>query len=224
MGKKTILTTVQREFLDIVIAEPYLRRKYYWTGGTVLAEMYLHHRESEDIDLFTEKAEVHLPSITKFVGIAGAKIGAKSIKHSRFLGLQSFLFSLPNESKLKVDFNYYPFARVYIGQKWNGLQIDSLEDIAVNKIHTMAMKPRARDFVDLFFILRLKKSDFSVRHLIKTAKIKFDWHINAIQLGENFAKVVTAGDLPRMLVPFDPHEMEEFFLSLAKDLKKEIFT
>ncbi|MBI4066886.1 nucleotidyl transferase AbiEii/AbiGii toxin family protein [Candidatus Gottesmanbacteria bacterium] len=223
MGNKTILTKIQRKFLDLVIAEPYLRKKYYWTGGTELAEMYLCHRESEDIDLFTEHEEVYLPNITKFVGIAGAKIGAKSIKHTRFLGLYSFLFTLPNENKLKVDFNYYPFTRINKERRWNGLEIDSLEDIAVNKIHTMAMKPRARDFVDLFFILRLKKSEFSVNHLIKMAKIKFDWHINRIQIGENFAKVVTVKDLPRMLVPFNPQKMENFFLALALDLKKEIF-
>ena len=55
------------------------------------------------------------------------------------------------------------------------------------------------------------------------AKSKFDWHIDQIQLGENFAKVVTVKDLPKMLVPFDQKEMEKFFLDLAKKLKKDIF-
>ena len=223
MGKKTVLTPIQRKFLELVVAEPYLRRKYYWTGGTVLAEIYLHHRESEDIDLFSEKSEVHLPSVSKFVSIVGAKMGAKKIEHSRFLGLHSFLFVFNGGSKLKVDFNYYPFTRINMGQRWNGLEMDSLEDIAVNKIHTMAMKPRARDFVDLFFILKGGKYEFSVEELVKQAKIKFDWHINSLQLGENFAKVVTASDLPRMLAPFNQQEMEKFFLAKAKELKKEIF-
>ena len=93
MGQKTILTPVQRKFLELVIKEPYLKRKYYWTGGTVLAEIYLQHRESEDIDLFSEDSEIHLPSISKLVGIAGAKMGAKKIEHSRFLDLHSFLFN-----------------------------------------------------------------------------------------------------------------------------------
>lgn len=31
------------------------------------------------------------------------------------------------------------------------------------------------------------------------------------------------GDFPKMLVPFDRKDMENFFLNLAKSLKKEIF-
>lgn len=223
MGQKTILTPIQRKFLELVVSEPYLKRKYYWTGGTVLSELYLHHRDSEDVDLFTEASEVHLPSVSKFIGIVGTKLGAERINHTRFLGLQSFIFSFPNNDKLKVDFNYYPFVRIKIGQKWNGLAVDSLEDIATNKVHTLAMKPRSRDFVDLFFILKDKKYRLSVRELIKKAKIKFDWHINPVQLGENFAKVVTVSDLPRMLVSFDRQEMEDFFFQKAEELKKEIF-
>lgn len=224
MEQKTILTGLQRKFLELVLKEPYILKNYYWTGGTVLSEFYLHHRDSEDIDLFTEKAEVDLPSISKFVGITGKKLKSAKISHSRFLGLQSFIFFLRSKEKLKVDFNFYPFARINLGKKWNGLEIDSLEDIAVNKIHTASMKPRARDFVDLFFLLNGKGCQaYSIPRLISYAKAKFDWHIDPVQLGENFAKVVTFTDFPKMLVPFNPKEMEDFFLKLAKGMKSEIF-
>lgn len=225
MGKKAILSNVQRRFLELVLKESYILKRYYWTGGTVLAEFYLHHRESYDIDLFTEK-EVHLPSISKFVGIAGTLLGAQKISHTRFLGLHSFVFSLKNKKTLKVDFNYYPFPRINRGKKWKGLAIDSLLDIAVNKLHTIAMKPRVRDFVDLYFLLNKEKQldeDLSIKSLHSLAKAKFDWHIEPIQLGENFAKVVTFKDFPKMLVPFDKKKMEDFFLTLARSLKKEIF-
>lgn len=220
MGKKTFITPIQKRFLELVVKEPYLLRRYYWTGGTVLAEFYLHHRESYDIDLFTEK-EVYLPSISKFVGIAGTKLGAERITHQRFLGLHGFFFHLPGGKVLKVDFNYYPFPRIERDKKWQGLEVDSLLDIAVNKIHTVSLKPRARDFVDIYFIL--KKEGFALEKLVDLAKAKFDWHIAPLQLGENFAKVVTFSDFPRMLVPFERKEMEEFFLKLAKSLEKEIF-
>lgn len=36
-------------------------------------------------------------------------------------------------------------------------------------------------------------------------------------------QVLNRKDLPRMLVSFNPKEMEEFFLKLAKSLEKEIF-
>lgn len=49
MGQKTILTPIQRKFLDLVQAKSYLTKRYYW----------LHHRDSEDIDLFCVKFMGH---------------------------------------------------------------------------------------------------------------------------------------------------------------------
>ncbi|KKU57420.1 MAG: hypothetical protein UX80_C0016G0007 [Candidatus Amesbacteria bacterium GW2011_GWA2_47_11b] len=223
MGQKTILTPIQRKFLDLFQAENYLTKRYYWTGGTVLSEVYLHHRNSEDIDLFTEKGEVHLPSIKDFVSISGAKLGAKGISYTRFLGLHTFVFNFNDGSQLKIDFNYYPFPRINTGRKWNKIDIDSIEDIATNKVHTISVKPRSRDFIDLYFLLKDKKWGLSLPRLIGLAKAKFDWNINPLQMGENLAKVVTVKDPPRMLVPFDQNEMESFLLKLAKSLNNDIF-
>lgn len=221
MGHKTILTPIQRKFLDLAVKEPYIVKNFYWTGGTVLAEIYLHHRESEDIDLFSDN-EIHVVAVSNFVGALAKKLKAHDITSQRFLGLYSYTLHF-STANLKIDFNYYPFPRINLGGTWQGLAIDSLEDIAVNKVHTIFMKPRDRDFVDLYFILK-DKNTFSLDRLIGLAKAKFDWHIEPAQLGENFAKVITTKDLPTMLVPFDQKEMEKFFLNLAKSLKKEIFT
>ncbi len=38
-----------------LLGESSLRDRFYWTGGTLLAEKYLHHRESYDVDLFTDR-------------------------------------------------------------------------------------------------------------------------------------------------------------------------
>ena len=220
MGQKTILNPIQRKFLDLAVKEPYLIKNYYWTGGTVLAEFYLHHRESEDIDLFSEN-EVNVEPVSDFVGAIAKKLKARDITSQRFLGLYSYTFHLATEN-LKIDFNYYPFPRINLGRKWQGLAIDSLEDIAVNKVHTMFMKPRIRDYIDLYFILR-EEEKFSLDRLINLAKAKFDWHIDPIQLGKTFMQITNLHDVPKMLVPFDRKEMESFFLSLASDLKKDIF-
>ena len=83
------------------------------------------------------------------------------------------------------------------------------------------MKPRARDYLDLFFIL--KNSDFTLKQLIMDAKAKFDWHIDPLLLGSQLKKVQTFQDFPKMLVAFDKGKMEKFFLSLAKSLEPDIF-
>lgn len=221
MEHKTILSKFQQQLLDLIIEEPYLLKNYYWSGGTALSEIYLHHRESYDIDLFTEKNEVHLPSVSKFVRSAAKKLHAKKIAPIRYLGLYSFTYILPNNSELKIDFNYYPFKQIEMGKKYKKLSVDSLIDIAANKVHTIFMKPRGRDYIDLYFILKENKH-LSIDRLILLADAKLDWHIDPLQLGENLAKVVSFTEKPKMFIRFNQQEMESYLLSLAKKLGSKI--
>ena len=220
MEKNSIFTPIQKRFLAAVIKEPYLLKKYYFTGGTVLSEFYLKHRTSEDIDLFSER-EVHLPSIAKFIKKAASKLSAPEIRQDQYLGLYTFFFVIPGQEDFKVDFNYYPFPRIEKGKTWRGLAIDSLLDIAVNKIHTLYMKPRAREYVDIYFIIQ--NTQYSLKDLIKFAKIKFDWHIEPLQLSRRFLEVISFKDYPKMLATFNKKKMQNFFIQEAQKLEKEIF-
>lgn len=221
MGNKTILKPIHRQFLDAVNKEKYITKNYYWTGGTVLSEFYLHHRDSQDIDLFIQDREVYLPPIASFMEKFRRLTKATGFSHETFLGLESFKLENNNVILLKVDFNYYPFLRINKGKKWKNIEIDSILDIAVNKVHTIYMKPRARDYIDLYFIMKTER--YSLDYLIKQAKAKFDWHIDPIQLGYKFTLVLKKQDFPKILVPFDQKEMEAFFLNLAKSLETKIF-
>ena len=49
---KKVLDDIQIQFLDEFKKDPYLLATFYLTGGTALAEYYLHHRKSEDLDFF----------------------------------------------------------------------------------------------------------------------------------------------------------------------------
>jgi len=86
------------------------------------------------------------------------------------------------------------------------------------------MKPRTRDYIDLFFIFKDKSMDLNA--LILLAKAKFDWDIDKMNLANQFIRVkdIKKKDYPNVLVPFNLNEMERFFLTLAKDLKKDIFS
>ena len=156
MGK-TILTSKQLDFLELIQTEPVIIKRYYWTGGTPLAEFYLRHRLSEDIDLFTEDKEVNQSQIDAYLRRISPQLSIKLIKRSQFLGLVSYKLTYQDNEELKVDFNYYPFPRIDKGKKYHRLQVDSLYDIAANKIHTMFMRPRTRDYVDIYFILKTAK-------------------------------------------------------------------
>jgi predicted nucleotidyltransferase component of viral defense system len=209
--------------LEFIGSQNQITKRFYLTGGTALAEFYLHHRFSEDIDLFTEGKEVYFPSIDAFLKKNSPKLQIKKFDRTQFLGLISYHLEYKDGSKLKVDFNYYPFPRIEKGLKLKNLNIDSLIDIATNKVHTLFMKPRTRDYIDLYFIF--KKEKFDLNKLILLAKAKFDWNIDKINLANQFIRVkdIKLEDYPKVLVPFKISEMEKFFLDLANDLKKDIF-
>lgn len=217
---KAILTPEQRDFLDIVADKKFLCERFYFTGGTPLAVFYLQHRISEDIDLFSER-EIHLPSIKSFVKEVQMKLHLKSADYTNFLGLHSFQLYFSESNVLKVDFNYYPFPRIEQGIKYKNLKVDSILDIAVNKVHTIAMKPRARDFIDIYFIIKEKGYDF--HDLLMKAKAKFDWHIDQIQLGSRLYLAKEQSDFPRMIKKINHDDWKSFFIEEARKLKKEIF-
>ncbi|MEO0205927.1 MAG: nucleotidyl transferase AbiEii/AbiGii toxin family protein [candidate division WOR-3 bacterium] len=218
--EEKVITSEQKQVLNFFSKEDYLTKRFYLTGGTPLSAFYLFHRISEDLDFFSEK-EVYLPAVRNFVQKLQKKINLVKVDYRRFLGLHSFYLFLTEERFLKIDFNYYPFRRIEKGMIYKNIEVDSLYDIAVNKVHTISMEARARDFIDIYFILKEKGYDF--KKLILDAKAKFDWHIDPVQLGTQLVKASDLSDYPRMLVKIDHDEWKEFFIKEALKLKKEIF-
>lgn len=218
--RNKILTKEQKRFLDLVSQEKYLCKRFYFTGGTPLCAFYLHHRLSEDIDLFSEK-EINLLPMRAFIGKVQKKFKLKQVDYRRFLGLHSFQLFFSNKNILKIDFNYYPFGRIERGIKYKNIEVDSILDIAANKVHTISMQPRARDFIDIYFII--KEKGYNFHDLLTKAKAKFDWHIDPVQLGSRLYTAKDLKDYPRMLKKIDHREWKEFFVEEAKKLKKEVF-
>lgn len=221
MGDTTILSQLQKRFLELVVKEKTILRDYYWTGGTVLSEFYLQHRDSEDIDLFTEKSEIKIGPINSMIKNIGNIIGAKKISYTQYLGLHTFTYDLGDGQKLKVDFNYYPFPRIEKGKKYLGLEYDSILDIAVNKIETITQRVRSRDFIDLYMII--KQFGYSVPDLIKTARSKFDHYTDPVTLAGKFLLVRQAIDLPKMRIELPDEEWRCFFEKEAMNLKAMVF-
>jgi hypothetical protein len=219
--EKSILTFHQRKVLEAISDEKYFTKRFYLAGGTALAEFYLKHRLSEDLDLFCEKQEVNPIPIGRFFNAQSKKLAIKKVETKRVMGLYSFFLHFSDGEILKVDFNYYPFPRVEKGKRFGNLEVEDIYDIGVDKIHTVILKPRARDYIDIYFIIREKRYDF--RDLLMQAKAKFDWDISSVELGARFLEAVEMKDYPRMLKPLDRKEWQNFFLEEAKKLKKEIF-
>lgn len=214
-----ILTVEQKQFLELVSNEKTLRERFYFTGGTPLAAFYLHHRLSEDIDLFSE-TEIDIATIQAFIKKIQKPLHLTDVEYNTFLGLHSFQLYFSDANILKVDFNYYPFPRIEKDAMYKNIVVDSILDIAVNKVQTIATKARARDFIDIYFII--KEKGYNFHELLKNARNKFDWHTDPLQFGSRLLQAVEAKDFPRMIKPINHKEWQNFFVEEAKKLKSEI--
>lgn len=218
MGKE-ILNVSQRRFLEFVQSQLDFGKGFYLTGGTALSAYYLNHRYSEDLDFFSEK-EIDLSAINVFLRKAKSICGIKTIDFEQAFNRNIFFLTLENrQDTLKVEFTYYPFTRLGAPLRVGGLFIDSILDIAVNKVFTIAENPRARDFIDVYFILQ--KKDFSFKELLKKARLKFDWHVDPLQFGSQLLKAEEVEDYPRMLKAIEHKKWQEFFIKEAKKFKKD---
>ena|SRR3989344_5620344 len=122
---------------------------------------------------------------------------------------------------LKLIFNEYDFPQLERGFLWDGLWVDSLFDITVNKLYTILSRTRARDFVNLYFCLSAVGTDIDT--VLARIPDKFTVSYEEISIGDHLTAVVDAIDYPTMLVPFDRQRMIDFFLAEAKKLEHKIF-
>lgn len=214
----SILTERQIAVLKLLGSHAWVRETFYLTGGTALAGFYLQHRMSEDLDFFAEQ-EFDLASLTAFLHTIKVSLGYQKVDLQQSFNRNLVFLHFDGEI-LKLEFTYFPFPRIEQGGEKYGLRIDSLLDIAVNKLFTIYQQVRARDYIDLYCIC--KERGFDLQDLLSKARAKFDWHIDPLQLGTQFLKAVEAKDYPRMLKEITPQEWQKFFLSEAMKLKSKI--
>ena len=218
---QSILNNFQKEALA-VFGKTILAKKFYLAGGTALSEFYLHHRKSEDLDFFTED-ELDIKEIERFVNLIGKKIPLERVEFQHGFGLYAYFFYPKKETvKYKIDFGQYPFPLIDKPKRFADLQVEALYDIAVDKAHTISVRPRLRDFVDLYFIFQ-KEKGWNLKVLWQKAFEKFGIKVDPLQLGENLFQIKNLEDMPIMLKSFDKQTMENFFLAEARKLEKGIW-
>ena len=144
----------------------------------------------------------------------------KSIDIQTSFNRNLYFLHFSDRKVLKLEFTYFPFPQIEKPQIINGLQVDSLLDIAVNKLFTIAQKPRGRDYYDLYAII--KKQSYSIEQLRKLAKQKFDWHVDPLQLGTQLSRVEEFLDDPILVDAVNLRDLVEFFQKESVVLKNDI--
>lgn len=168
---------------------------------------------------FFSETEFDPISISVFLEQAKTDLGITKIDYQQSFNRNLFFLHFDKEV-LKTEFTFFPFGRIEKGERHCNFEVDSILDIAANKLFTIYQRTQARDYIDLYFIS--KEKGFSVADLIKKAKIKFDWHIDPLQLGTQFMKAAKAPDYPRMIKAIPDEDWQNFFIKEAEKLKSEI--
>ena len=124
---------------------------FFITGGTALSVFYLHHRTSEDLDLFS----------TKFQDLARIDSDFKRLFKSDLTIIQlssDFYSYLINGVKIDIVFDPLSVTeeRPCVSLKQGGeFFIDTLDNIASNKLSAMASRSEPKDIIDFYFINKM---------------------------------------------------------------------
>ena len=213
--EKTILNNHQTQILDEISKDTNLTPRFYLTGGTALSEFYLQHRFSEDLDFFTDHdfdSQIILQSIQKWSNKFAFTYISEVVEPTYI-----FFIKFPGGNKLKIDFAPYPYISLSPKEKKiKNIQIDSLLDIAVNKLITVNQRNEVKDFVDLYFLLK----HFTIWDLLSGVKQKFHQEIPPYILATDLLKCQDFDYLPKMIKPLKIENLKAFYYQLTEKLSK----
>lgn len=212
MGEIQLFTAEQKIIFDQVKNDDFLKTNFYFTGGTALSYFYLQHRYSEDLDFFS-LSRFNNQILLSIVKTWSDKLGFTY--QSRFEEVV-YIFNLNFNEKInvKVDFGYYPYQRIEKGKEYEGFMIDSMIDIAVNKLVSINQRNNIKDYVDLYFLLK----NFSIYDLMEGLKIKFKMKTDPWLVASDFLKIEDFDVLPRMIIRLEMDDLKKFFRQKAKEL------
>lgn len=217
---KGILSPVQRRAIS-AIAELQDATHFYLTGGTALAEFYLGHRKSYDLDLFTAESGLVLP----FSRLAEGHLKKQGLRVGvtrRFFSFVEFEVSEKDEST-RVQFALDTPFRLDdpVGSEF-GLQINDYKDLIVDKLQAFFGRTEARDTIDLFFILKTENL-WELAALAKEKDPGFDlyWLAVAMKKTREFPDEIERWPV-EMIDRVDAKSIKDRFSLLAREVLDRI--
>lgn len=213
----SILTPLQAEVLRLFFESQAAGAGYFLTGGTALSEFYLHHRSSEDLDFFSRTPRNLAEDASAFAEVLAASgIHSRNVTADpRFSRLVAFR-GPDNEVKVDLAEDKIQLAPTL---SFGGVVVDSLEDIAVNKVCVLS-RLELKDFVDLYMILA--ETDWTLDYLLDRAKLKegsFEEPRTLLRFADDLTRC-RAVDLPLfMRKPIDMSRMKSRLLAEANKIR-----
>lgn len=138
---------------DVVFAEASVfADEIYLTGGTALARFYFQHRLSEDLDFFTQNAQ--LPYIANDL-IARLQHRGLTVAVEQVSSWFVRFFVVDQEVHLKIDMVRDTLLTGELVRLPQGIFTNSLVDIGANKIAAFEDRAEVKDIIDLYYICQM---------------------------------------------------------------------
>jgi len=210
---KGIISPLQKNIL-IAVGKLSEAERFYLSGGTALAEFYLGHRVSYDLDIFTPEKGLIIPfsrSIEENLIQAGYTI--KVIR--RFESFVELVVEDKGESVVIHISQESPFRFGDPSLSELGIKINNYQDIIADKVLAYFGRWEYRDAVDLYFILQREQ----LEHIVSLAKQKdpgFDLYWFAVSLVkvEDFPDDISQWPVD-MIIDVNAKKIKENFVNLA---------
>lgn len=214
MARKGVIKDFHIDLLRAVGSSA-LKEIFYLSGGTALAEFYLGHRYSEDLDFFTS-LEIHLPNLPEILTEIAKKVKAEIEIQRSFEHFAKAFFKRENDviaSDWVCDTPFRLGEKIYEPEL--GIFYDDIIDIGANKISALFDRADIKDFVDIYF---LDKIGYSFGILYENASKK---HIGLDRFWMTYAlsQIRNKEKLPRMIELVTIEELREHFLKVAKEFE-----
>ena len=215
LSPKDILSALQWDFLSFFFqgAPP-----FFLTGGTALSAFYLQHRYSEDLDLFTSDSDA-FDRVPLYLADTATKLSASVASVQTAPQFRRYRLSRKAESVI-VD-----FVREVVPQiseqknRFEGIMVDTLDDITANKICTVISRAEIKDYIDLYF---LGRAGYPLENYIELAQRK-DAGVSRAMLAYLLSELRLSKVPDFMIAPISVEDLQEYFQSLARKLAVECF-
>lgn len=187
---------------------------FYLTGGTALSRFYLHHRYSDDLDLFVNRDKEFTGKVNRVLTTFQQQFEKVDVQLSDTDFMRMFI-EMENV-KLKIEFINDVSAHNFSAKNQNNWLLDSWQNILSNKISALS-RNTPKDYVDVLF-LSLKYS-FNWVELFEAAKQKDAW-VNEITVAE----ALHSFDIQRMTgirwidKNVNVQQFQQYFQTIAKDI------
>ncbi len=214
--KRCYASSLQRELLVDLVQHPSITGNFFLTGGTALSVFYLHHRRSNDLDLFTVE-ETDLAELDFIL---------KTTYQHQYVRIKdsvNFLSVLIRDVKVEFVIDRLSLREEraqYALDPLHHLSIDTPRNIVSNKLCAVASRVEPKDYVDLYALCgALQMASFE--HVYDDARKKDaifdDPPTAAYQIEQGFQFLRRhAETLPPLLVPIDQQDFSRFYERLTR--------